>query len=54
MTDMWLRITLTVVALIFMGAVIVGIGRACWKDSKDDFKMVLDDCRKLFKKKRAD
>lgn len=54
MTDMWLRITLTVVAYVFMGAVIVGIGRACWKDSKGDFKMVWEDFKTMFKKKKAD
>lgn len=54
MTDMWLRITLTVVAYVFMGAVIVGIGLACWKDSKDDFKMAFSSLKDHFKKKKAD
>lgn len=54
MTNMWLRITLTVVAYVFMGAVIVGIGRACWKDSKDDFRMIFHDVRNRFSKKKAD
>ena len=43
-------------ALAYIGIIIVGvlIARQCWKDSKDDFKMVFDDVKAMFKKKKAD
>lgn len=50
----WIRILLTVIAYIFMGGVIILIGRTCWKDSKEDFRMVFRDVRNMFKKKKAD
>lgn len=36
---------------LFLLAVIVWIGRQCWLDSKDDFRMVWNN---VFKKKNAD
>lgn len=50
----WIRILLTVIAYIFMGGVIIWIGRACWKDSKDDFRMIFHDVRNMLTKKKAD
>lgn len=41
-------------SVIFLLVVIVCIARQCYLDSKDDFKMVFDDVKTMFKKKKAD
>jgi hypothetical protein len=41
-------------SVIFLLVVIVSIARQCYLDSRDDFKMVFDDVKSMFKKKKAD
>lgn len=41
-------------SVIFLLAVIICIARQCYLDSRDDFKMVFDDVKTMFKKKKAD
>lgn len=41
-------------SVIFLLVIIVGIARQCYLDSRDDFKMVFDDVKTMFKKKKAD
>lgn len=41
-------------AVVFLLAAIIGIARQCYIDSRDDFKMVFDDVKAMFKKKKAD
>lgn len=46
---------LTMIAYIFMAALIVCIGRQCWKDTKNDFRSLYREARYIIrKKKRAD
>lgn len=41
-------------SVIFLLVVIVCIARQCYLDSRDDFKMVFDDVKAMFKKKKTD
>lgn len=46
---------LTTIAYIFVIALIVYIGRQCWKDTKNDFRRLYREARYIIhKKKRAD